>query len=542
MGDVRVLRSVVVAAGAAALGLIAADAIEAGDSITVHLATGAAMLTLIAAATGLSFLRSRLAAPQDRADMPADTDVMTQLVRDKDAAVAASAAKSRYLANVSHEIRSPLNAIYGYAQLVERDSPGLDPKEAARVIRRSAEHLTDLVEGLLDISLVENGVMRVASDVVRLPAFLDQIVRMFRPSAEARGLDFRFEPVGRLPEFVKTDQKRLRQVLINLVSNAIKFTEAGSVTVRVAWSGQTATFEVRDTGPGIAPEHRERVFAPFDRGEAGEGNVGGFGLGLPITRAIVQILGGDLELESALGQGSCFRVRLMLPQVAMRGTAEQSPSPITGYAGPRRSILAVDDDVRQLTFVRQVLEEVGFEVAVAPDGETAIALSAAQGFDLALLDVQMPGRSGWETAAHLRATAGRDLRIVMLSANAHERHGPQGQVDEPDHDLFLDKPIEIGQLVDAIGRQLDLDWVRSTATEVGEPDGGANQQIALPPLAQRHVARLRELVKIGHVRGIEAEIRGIEETAPEARALIATLYDCLDRFDLSALARILEGL
>ena len=147
---------------------------------------------------------------------------------------------------------------------------GVDPQEAARVIRRSAEHLTNLVEGLLDISLVENGVLRVNSEVVRLPALIDQIVSMFRPSAAVKGLAFRCELPERLPEFVRTDQKRLRQVLINLLSNAIKFTETGTVTLRVAWSGQTAVFEVIDTGPGIAEADRERIFTRYERaGESG---------------------------------------------------------------------------------------------------------------------------------------------------------------------------------------------------------------------------------------------------------------------------------
>ncbi|NML93252.1 hybrid sensor histidine kinase/response regulator [Novosphingobium olei] len=452
-------------------------------------------------------------------------------------AEAASAAKSRYLANVSHEIRSPLNAIYGYAQLIERGS-GVDAAEAAKVIRRSAEHLTDLVEGLLDISLVENGVTRVASDVVRLPAFIDQLARMFAPSAEAKGLVFEVDLPLRLPEFVRTDQKRLRQVLINLVSNAIKFTDTGTVTLRVRRSGETTRFEVEDTGPGIAPEDRERVFAPFERGEGEEGRSSGFGLGLPITRAIVQILGGDIAVTDGASGGACFRVSLMLNEVRVEGTDKPDLGRIVGYAGARRQVLAVDDDIRQLSFVRQALEDVDFDVSIAPDGETAIALCDAQAFDLVLLDVQMGGQSGWETASHLRSVHGRSLKIVMLSANAHERHGPAADDEELPHDLFLLKPVEIGQLIDAIGRQLGLQWVR----EGGTPRPMFGKCEELPEAALAHVAKLRELVRIGHVRGIEAEIRALEKAAPECGTLAATLYACLDRFDLAALARKLEGL
>lgn len=476
--------------------------------------------------------------PAAAAPPPPLVDV-AQLVRDKEAAEAASAAKSRYLANVSHEIRSPLNAIYGYAQLVERDA-GMDPQEAARVIRRSAEHLTNLVEGLLDISQVENGIMRVSNDVVRLPTFIDQIVSMFRPSATVKGLEFRCELPERLPEFVRTDQKRLRQVLINLISNAIKFTERGSVTLKVSYSGQVAVFEVCDTGPGISADDRERIFAPFERASSeGARPQSGVGLGLPITCALVQILGGNLELESEPGQGTTFRVTLMLGHVAGYLETAAPVKHVVGYQGPRKSILVVDDEVEQLAFMRHLLEGLGFEVALAPDGDTALAFSQANTFDLAVLDLSMPGLSGWDTAAHLRATHGSALRIIMLSGNAHERHGVDGQPHV--HDLFLVKPIEIGALVDAIGAQLDLIWNYDSRVTGEAPAAATAAGAPLSDVAQAHVEKLRELLRIGHVRAIEAEIRALEAAAPDARDLVATLYDCLDRFDLAALAKTLEG-
>ncbi len=461
---------------------------------------------------------------------------ITQLRRERDAAEAASAAKSRYLASVSHEIRSPLNAIYGYAQLLERGS-STDPYEAARVIRRSAEHLTDLVEGLLDISMVEHGRMRISSDVVRLPAFIDQIARMFAPAAAARGLEFRRETRGALPEFVRTDQKRLRQVLINLLSNAIKFTPAGSVTLSVAWSGEVGTFEVRDTGPGIPADLRETIFAPFERGEHDGGSIAGVGLGLPITRALVQMLGGEITLESSEA-GSCFRVRLMLSEVTGHREAGTLAGRVIGYEGPRRSIMVMDDDARQLAFVRQLLEECGFEVAAAPDGETALALCAARPFDLALLDIAMAGPSGWDTAAKLRATYGNAVKLVMLSANAHERHG-HGAGDQPPHDLFLLKPVEVGELIDALGDQLGLVWRREQANAAAPVE-----QISapLPDEARPHIEKLGELLKIGHVRGIEAEVRALDSLGGEASALAAKLFDCLDRFDLAGMARTVDAL
>lgn len=528
-------------AGSSDIGVSSAD-------VRLAAATAGFCLAVLFAGLFIRVLNSRQGQADDRATgnpeatctQAAHAAQVMQLVREKEAAEAANTAKSRYLANVSHEIRTPLNAIYGYAQLIERRAE-IDPAEAARVIRRSAEHLTNLVEGLLDISLVENGVMRVNSDVVRLGAFIDQIVRMFHPAATAKGLQFRCELPERLPEFVRTDEKRLRQALINLLSNAIKFTDAGEVSLRVTYSGQVARFAVHDTGVGIPEQDRERIFTPFERVCSGDRSQAGFGLGLPITRALVNILGGDLSLESEEGMGSCFTLTVMLGHVAGYTDTSAPVRRVTGYEGPRRSILVVDDAAEQLAFMRQVLEELDFEVAVAPDGETALALSHHSSFDLVVLDVSMPGMSGWQTAERLRDSFGSTLRIVMLSANAHEAHGPgDGKPDA--HDLFLVKPVEIGALVEAIGSQLGLAWVR-------EGDGAASASAAkvaavatLPESAREHINKLRELSRIGYVRGMEAEIREIEAAAPDARELVSRLYDCLDRFDLAGLAKTLESL
>ena len=514
----------------------------ASGLVAVGTLTGAAVVLAGRRFTASGLIAQPVPAQANRDHHP---DV-AQLARERDAAAAANAAKSRYLANVSHEIRSPLNAIYGYAQLLERGA-AIDTVEAARVIRRSAEHLTDLVEGLLDISLVENGVTRVFTDTVRLPAFIDQVDRMFRPAAAAKGLHFRTEIAGPLPDYVRTDQKRLRQALINLIANAIKYTQSGEVVLAVRYAAQIAVFEVRDTGPGIAPEAREQIFAPFDRGvEGGRGS--GIGLGLPITRAIVQILGGELELESTPGEGSCFRIRVMLGQVVgHRDGPGEGPGDAqrraTGYLGPRRSILAADDDPRQLAFVRQVLGDLGFDVVAAPDGETALAIARARQFDLALLDIAMPGWSGWQTAAALRKLGGPDMRIVMLSANAHERHGQAEPTENAAHDRFLVKPVEIDTLVDTIGDLIGLTWTFAPGPAAGVPTRvapGETAQDVLPPEADAHIARLRERTRIGHVRGIEAEIRALEATIGTGHPVVAKLYDCLDRFDLAGLSRMLE--
>lgn len=540
--------------------------VELGGDDRVFHALSVAALVLVALTAGLVWRRDRRqigdstpgAAPSPGAEGdegPEPAGAMPAAISRAEAAETANIAKSRYLANVSHEIRSPLNAIYGYAQLVERNEGGVDPQEAARVIRRCAEHLTSLVEGLLDVSQVEHGVLRVRTEDVRLPAFLEQIVSMMRPAAAAKGIAFVYESPPRLPEVVRFDQSRFRQVLLNLLSNAIKFTDHGEVTFAVRYAGQIATFEVRDTGPGIHPDELERIFEPFERGDdAGKLARPGAGLGLSISRAIVEILGGNLEVESTPGKGTCFRVTLMAGEVVGKLDRAVQPRRLTGYEGPRRSVLVVDDEADQRLFLERLLGGLGFTVTACPNGESAAALAGTQTFDLAILDISMPGISGWEVAARLRAAQGRAIRILMLSANTQEFHKPEH--DTPAHDHFLTKPVEFNALTDVIGGLLGLVWrmeplggapARPPADADGAgalpsaPDAGAAPEPRLTGLAAEHVERLRELLRIGYVRGIEAEIRALAEHGEDARELAARLFDRLDRFDLAGMKKELEG-
>ena len=541
----RLLLTIALTANVLAGVLLALDlAIDGQDDLFEALRAIDLLGLGIAVLPGFSLLRKESAKNVTR------SDEMASLAQAKQAAENASRAKSRYLATVSHEIRSPLNAIYGYAQLAERND-GVSPQEAARVICRSTEHLTSLVEGLLDIAQLEFGVLRARSEMVRFGPFIEQIVWMMRPAAAAKGIDFIFEPAKRIPEYVRLDPSRFRQVMINLLSNAIKFTDSGSVTLAVRYSGQIATFEIRDTGPGIAPEDHERIFEPFERGgdadaiegEAGSGNRPGAGLGLAITRAIVQVLGGKLEMESDLGAGTCFRITMMLGEVAGKIAPRAVTRRITSYEGRRRTILLIEDDADQLSFLGQFLGSLGFDVVAAPSGEQALEMSAGRLFDLGIIDISLPGISGWEAAMKLRERLGGEFRILMLSANSDELHRPDYAT--PVHDMFLVKPVQFENLADVITDLLQLSCHWEPTDPLAEKSqarsGRRNQgRPALSEQAKRHVHQLQDYLRIGYVRGIEAEIRQLAETAPEAAPLVARLFDCLDRYDLGGIAKLLQ--
>lgn len=457
---------------------------------------------------------------------------LAALERARDAAEAANEAKTRFLSSISHEIRSPLNAIYGYAQLLERND-GAGSLKAAKVIRRSSEHLSNLIEGLLDIAQVESGSLKLSREAVRFRAFLDQIIDMLELQASAKGLSLTLDVPPGLPEFVRTDPKRLRQILINLITNAIKFTDQGAVTLKVHYRNELATFEVIDTGIGIAPADRERIFAPFERGEGAAQERSGVGLGLAITQALVQIMGGDIRVESTPGKGTRFTVRLMLSKPLAPPVEAPASRSLAHYLGHRRTVLVIDDDAAHRDMLKGLLEPQGLRVLVAENGPRGLALAAEAQPDLVLLDVMLGRENGWRIAETLRDRIGPELKIVMLSGEMPDPDAMPAR--GPANDLFVTKPFAIDALLDVLAQQLALTWPAAKAASAGS-SSPSHWPAALAKAAAPHLSRIAELVRIGHVRGIEAEIDGLARLGPEAEGIVTEMRSHLDSFDLPALA------
>ena len=444
-----------------------------------------------------------------------------QLQRAKGAAEAANLAKSRFVVGVSHELRSPLNAILGYAQLLESD-PAIPTqrRNSLRIIRRSAEHLAGLIEGLLDISKIEAGRIELYRDEVRLAEFLEQIVNMFRLQAEAKGIGFHFVRPETLPQTVYTDERRLRQILINLLSNAIKFTYVGAVTFKVRWRSEIAVLEIADTGIGIGDNDLTRVFEPFQRADDPQAQkAAGIGLGLTITKLLTQIMGGELTAASRLGEGSQFRVKLMLPQVAQPRPAPTEDH-VTGYAGRRLTVMVVDDNPQHRQLVDDVLSPLGYTVLSAPDGPTCLALATQSQPDLFLLDLAMPGMTGWELARRLRDAGHRDTVIIILSANVNELR--DGAAVHPEHDGVLTKPLNIRSLLAIMRRTLGIEW--QLADKLSDVPILAALIPPPPHLTPDQRDELRRLGTIGYVRGIRERLEELGRDVPDARAEIAYLH------------------
>ncbi len=394
------------------------------------------------------------------AEIEAHQETDRKLQAAKEAAESANLAKSRYVTGLSHELRSPLNSILGYAQLLERqrdEHPMVG--RAARTILRSGEHLSGLIEGLLDISKIEAGKLHLYRDKTALAANINQLVEMFSLQAREKGIDFIFDQATPLPEYVFTDEKRLRQILINLISNAIKFTDAGTVTLRLSYRSQIATFEVIDTGTGIPPDELDRIFLPFHRGTRPLGTEPqpGTGLGLTITKLLVEIMGGELTVTSMPGQGTQFTVRIMLSSTWMPDEPSHSTARITGYYGPRQSILVADDDPAQRELLSDLLGGLGFDVVTVKDGVECLRSVRVQRPNLLILDVSMPRRNGWQVARKVRGDATDRLPVIMISADAgSERLRPDYSAL---YDGYLIKPFKVDDLVQQIGATLGLLWI-----------------------------------------------------------------------------------
>jgi len=425
-----------------------------------------------------------------------------QLQEAREAADRANQAKSRFLSGMSHEIRTPLNSILGYAQILKKDPAiPLHRRDAVEIIERSGEHLARLVEDILDIARIEARKLELAREPIDFTALVDQMVRMFKPQAEAKGLGFRCQITDTLPKRIRGDEKRVGQILINLLGNAVKFTRHGEVILRVSYSGEVAQFQVIDTGEGIPEDQQDSIYLPFNRLESARNSaVGGSGLGLTICKILTEIMGGELSLKSQPGLGAGFTVKLFLPDLRSQAPVEE-PSEISGYAGPRRSVLVVDDQAEHRGLLISILRPLGFEVEEAASGEDCFRRAMDNPPDLILLDLIMPGMGGAEVARRLRE-AGCRASLIVISANAYQ--ADRRSAFAAGCDNFIAKPLQIPELLRKLRLHLALDW---TYGPVPAPYLAPPPPMVLPP--GEHLAALQRYARMGDLRGLTDRLQDL---------------------------------
>jgi two-component system sensor histidine kinase/response regulator len=386
----------------------------------------------------------------------------------RDQAVEASNMKSAFLANMSHEIRTPMNGVIGMTEILLGMGLTDAQRECAEQIAHSGEQMLSIINDILDISKIETGHLELDINDFDVPETIQQTCSLAGAQAHAKGLRLELQIGADVPRRVRGDSRRIHQVLLNLVANAIKFTAAGSVSVRVSATGQqqgqgtTVSIEVADTGIGIAPEALQHMFEPFTQADVSTTRLyGGTGLGLAIARELVELMGGTIGAESVPGEGSTFRFELLLASPLDVDDANAAPARDAGqadtqlWAAPPLVLVAEDNQINQIVAARS-LERCGCSVDVVSDGRAALDAIAEKRYDVVLMDCQMPELDGYETTAEIRRREGDGERTPVIAMTAQAMDGDRERCLEAGMDDFISKPIRHANLVATLRRWIPV--------------------------------------------------------------------------------------